>query len=301
MVKDILAVTQMFFVTNLYRSIKLVFSSLGVIGGGIVLVFGTLKSGGTILIIGGSIALTSGMFGLWETAQVTSNITKRIKDLNLQINDLVNHNKIQQTNILNLGQKNQKLQDSLNYLDTKLSEMKDSKHELIGFQEELMKLLSLEPNQVGIVTDQNSQITTQIKKILSIKTRLLEENNEYQRLLEVTEDQIQDIEETLLEVKEDRDDLFANNRIINEEILKQNDIIRESKELMISLSYFGDEYQKFSSTIDTNLVTFDGTDLDLGAISEVLRNVIDHLQTFSQKGQEKYITKEEFTAALEEI
>lgn len=309
----------MYFISRFYRSIKFTFASLGAIGSSLAIIYGALQSGGTVFIIGGSIGLANSLFNFWETGKVSADILKQVNNLNDRISQFADQNEVQKENIEKFNEvkkdmvkRNTELQKTIGELTKKLGNLEHSRQKSLELQEELSKNLDLEKEQIVVLGEQNDELKYQLSEMDKVKDTLKSENEEYQKLLIEAHEQIEELDDIVKKIKEERDELSENNALMNEQIMKQIEIIRESKELIVSLSQFGDKYQQFSSTIDTNLIKMDSTQESLEEVQEdleqtanVLKQLIENLKgkTFTEmdQNQDGYITQEEFQAALEKL
>lgn len=309
----------MYFVSKFYRGVKLFFAGLGTTGGIITIVYGALQSGGTVFVVGGSIVLANSLFNFWETSKVSADILKQVNNLNGKIDDFSDQNKQQQMNIKELnkfktdfGIKNRALQKTVNDVTHQLSELDQLRLKSQNIQVMLEKNLILEKDQVIILSDQNVELRTNLIKMDELRMDLKTENSNYQDLLAIARRQLGEIEDLMQSLEHERNELNKSNLMQNEQIIKQIDIIKESKSLIMSLSRFGDQYQEFSQTIGENLVKFEqtGTNLastedDLEVTAQIMKNLVNELKhrKFSDLdlNSDQIVTQQEFTSALEKL
>lgn len=305
-----------YFVTKLYRSLKFVFASLGLAGSAIAIIYGSIQTGGTIYIIGGSICLANSLFNFWEVGKVSADILKQINNLKKSLEsfdkklevfankNIQLENSVEQLERIkeDFIEKEKSLQKSLNRSFEQIEKMENLKNKYMSLSKDLEKNLEKENEQIISLTNKNKDLQANLEQVYRIKEEFQQENEEYQTLLKQARQQIMESEKIIQQFKDENKTLSINSKLQQEQIKEQQELIQDSKQLILDLSKFGDRYNQFADTIGTNVIKLEDTQEDLSNTASILKTLMEKLrnQTFQNldQNQDGTITEAEFNQGL---
>jgi len=305
--------------SNAWRSIKVFIASAGMVGSSIAIIYGSLQTGGTVYIIGGSLCMDNSVFNFIETGKVINDIKEQITNLTDNITLFSEENKSLKTNVddltnlkIDFVEKNRELQTTIHQTVDRINKLEDLRNDYVKVNHEMKENLNHEKEQVKMIGEKNLELTENLIKVDQIKEQIKKENNKLKELLFFAEEKITEIEQLKNDYVTENNKLSNNNQILSKQIQKQAEIITDSKKLIHNLAQFGDKYSQFASTIDTNLVKLDTTNeslsnnvSDLEDTASVLNKLVNSLkeQTFNQFDQngDGKISPNEFNLGLNNI
>lgn len=305
-----------YFVTRIYRSLKFLFASLGLAGSTLAIIYGSIQTGGTVYIVGGSICLANSIFNFWEVGKVSADILKQINNLknnievfNEKLEFFANKNTQLERSIIQLEEikdsfvkKNQLLKQNLTSSLSQIDKLEKVKNKYMNLNLDLEKSIQEENGQIIALNDKNKDLQSNLEKVYQVKEEFQKENEEYQLLLKKTEQQVYEVEAINRDLKNQLQSLETNNETLTRQLQEQQELINDSKQLILDLSRFGDRYNQFADTIDTNVIKLENTQDNLHTTTGVLKTLMEKLrgETFENLDQnsDQVVTEEEFNQGL---
>ncbi len=244
----------MYFINNFYRSIKTIAATLGLVGSSLMIIYGVLQTGGTVYVVSGSLCLANALFNLGETGKVLADIKNQVDRLKSNLNLFSQENQELQIHVHSLGNT---VEQSLVQIDR-----------LEKLRVKLDKQLSKKQDQLLLLGSNNSDLGETLSKFQ-------EENQQLQVLLQEAKEQLLGLENLKLEFEED-------HQKMNYQLEQQKKLIEDSKTLINHLAQFGDTYNEFSTTIDTNMIKLENTQQDFAGTQQVFDQTQQNLDQTSQ-------------------
>jgi DNA repair exonuclease SbcCD ATPase subunit len=289
----------------------MVTAMVGATGSVMAIVYGATMaaSGGTPIIVGGSLCLANSVFNLLEIGKINVDIKNQINELKLNLTQFGRQNVELEKNVQGLTDLKEKfirqteeLQSTLDSSADQLEHLEKIKEEYDEVNKKLMGQLEDGQEQLHKYDENNGLLADNVNKLLEFKTQFQQENAELRSLLNQAHFQVVQIENLKNNYANEIANLNQTNTTLGEQVNKQAKIIEESKNLIQSLAKFGDQYTQFSTTIDSDILRLDSTTSNLDHTADVLHNLVDRLksQTFAKldANQDGIVTEDEFSAGL---
>jgi chromosome segregation ATPase len=304
----------MYFLSKIYQSIKMVTAIVGATGSVMAIVYGAsmAATGGTPIIVGGSLCLANSVFNLLEIGKVNIDIKNQINDLKINLTQFSRQNVELENNVKGLTdlkdkfvRHNKELQITLESSADQLENLQRIKEEYDEVNKKLSAQLEDGQEQLQKYDENNMLLSDNVKKLLDFKLQFEKENAQLKELLNQAHFQLVQIETLKNNYVSEISNLNQTNATLALQVEKQANIIMESKNLIQSLAKFGDQYTQFSTTIDTDILRLDQTTNNLDQTADILHNLVDRLksQTFEKLdlNQDGSVTQDEFSSGLLKI
>jgi len=305
---------KMYFLGKVYQSIKMVTAIVGATGSVMAIVYGAtmVATGGTPIIVGGSLCLANSVFNLLEIGKINIDIKNQINELKLNLVRFGQQNIELENNVKGLSDlkdkfilQNQQLQTTLESSADQLEHLQKIKEEYDECNIRLATQLEDGHEQLLGYSENNTLLGDNVNKLIEFKSQFQQENTELRSLLNQAHYQVVQIESLKNTYANEINNLNLTNNTLTEQVTKQAKIIEESKNLIQSLAKFGDQYTQFSSTIDADILRLDSTTNNLDQTADMLHNLVDRLksQTFNKMdaNNDGIITEDEFSSGLQRL
>src|SRR3990170_1816635 len=288
----------MYFLSNIYRNVKLAVATVGGIGAIITIIYGAVSSGGTVFIVGGSVWLVQTGFNFFDSSKAQIDIKKQVKKLEKNLDVFSKENEILKGNIGELQsakdeyvRQNIKLAQNFEKSDKqieKLAKLKEqyeaeSKQFQIILEEEKNKLNELEDNNI-IYIQQNDRLKHSLEKMKKIEEKIKFGTDELNKLLEENKQQIEELKKIKDVYIKENEKLQKTNKkneiqlqFLQKQIKALQEINQESINLVLMLKEGGDDFKDFNRIIGENIVEIKDAANNLDTIQE---NFNDNLDVF---------------------
>ena len=296
-----------YFVGKIYQSIKATTAVSGVVGSLLAIIYGALiiKSGGTVIVIGGSLCMANSLFNIVEVGKVNFDIKKQIKALDTSLeffvkqNDVLTENvSISKKNNEDQARENKRLQEIVTKAEKHINKLEKIQQELAKTKEDLAT-----ENQ--ILSETSKEMQTQLAEVKILKNDLQSENDDFSATVQELRDQVDVIERLKEQSIEETKSLHDNNEQLAAQITHQTKIIADSRALIKKLAQFGDDCTTFGETLGNELDRLGGTTEDLDHLSRVFTTLGNKLEgeTFDKLDTDgdSVITKKEFQEGLSKL
>jgi len=164
----------MYFISKIYQSTKTLTAVSGTIGSLMAICAGSISSGGTIYIIGGSLCLANSLFNLIEVGKVNLDIKKQIDILNIAVNNL---SESSQTFII----ENKKLQEIIKQAYNQITLLENVRIQLESSNDNLKEKIEYFTIENEKLSDSLKDLNNQIKVIEELKNNFSEENAQFKK------------------------------------------------------------------------------------------------------------------------
>lgn len=289
----------MFFLTDIYRYIKLTAAGLGLGSGMGAIVYGAIikGTGGTALIVLGSLAAANSLFNFFDSSKVFADLKKGVEDLKHEVSDFKQENIELKGNISNLNQAKEKfIEENLKYADMleenelQLEQLNKVKEDVAKANKDLQAVVEQEKKTSEIYIHENDRLRTSLNALEEAQQKYQTQNQKYQEMLEKTKKQLEELETAKKKYMEENQKLQENNEQNEEQINKLtgqvdklHKLYNNSRELLKNLAEAGDLFQDFSQTIGQNVVRIEGTADDLSETQEKLAETLKAFETLNSK------------------
>jgi chromosome segregation ATPase len=318
----------MHFLSNAYRRIKLTIASASGLAGLGALIAGIAigGTGGTVLIIGGSLWVATSGFSIFDSVAAYSAIKRDVDRLEKNVDTFSQENLKLEGNIRGIEiakdryvEENRKLTISVKRSQDQVKRLSDLKIEYEQANADYQGLLDEEKTQITqlenqnlVYVSENQNLSNSLNQMKGIQDRFKEENEKFKHTLEMNDTQISALESAKDEYVLENGKLQETNEkneeqldLLKNQVIKLRELYSNSRELLKNLSDAGDMFSHFGNTLGTTVVDLGDTAQDLDQTQEdyentlgQMKNLIDRLKTSTygdlDKDGDGLVTKEEF-------
>jgi len=324
----------MFFLSGIYRTIKLAIAGLGGISAIGALVAGIVMGGttGTILIVGGSLWVANSAFHFFDTAVPFSILKKDLDNLRDQLKKFSDENIKLHGNVAELEKikidfikENEKLIHSLEKSEVqlgKLDKLKQKYEETNGKYQQLIEtekkeIVKLEKQNI-IYIKENDKLVETLSELKILQDEINDENNRLNIAILDNQEQIKQLGRVKDDYVEENHKLQKTNHdsaeqltVLKDQVFKLKEMYKSSTLLLKNFYDAAATFNQFGETISNNITEIkdtaeelDETKTDLGHELNKLKNLVENLETKTfeelDKNQDGVITKEEFDNAIDD-
>lgn len=303
----------MHFLSSLYRNIKLTIASLSGLAGLGALIAGIVigSTGGTVLIVGGSLWVVTSGFSIFDSVAAHSAIKKDVDRLEKNVDIFGKENlKLEGENTKLAGsverleiakdryiEENKKLATSVKQSQDQVKKLSDLKTQYEEANQRYEELLEKEKSQITelenqnlIYVDENSKLSASLTELQTIKNTFEVENEKYKTMLEDHKTQINALESAKNDYVAENDKLQKANEesagqleMLKNQVVKLRELYNNSRELLVNLSSAGDMFSQFGNTLGASVTEIQDTAQKLDDTQEGYDQTLDQMRQLIEK------------------
>ncbi len=300
----------MFFLTSLYKKLKLGVGGLGLVGSLSMIIYGAITggTGGIVLAVGGGLWLVQSGLTLFDGSKIYEEIKEQINLLKTNIDEFAIENDNLRINVSQLKdakdtfiRENRKLVKNIEASEKQLVKLDDIKNE---YQLELDKL-----------DQENQDLEGSLDRLQQLQDDYRLENDMLKGLIKQNQDQILQMEAIKEKYVEENQILQENNQenseqieVLKSQVSKLKELYNNSRLLLKNLADAGDLFNEFGNTLGNTVTQIGETAQNIDETQEELDQTLDQMKMLVSKLQDStfdefdqnddgIITAEEFTEA----
>lgn len=303
--------TKMFWLSSIYRVIKMIVAGIGLVAGGGTLIYGIVVSA-PVFAVGGGLYFVTSLFLVFDSSKVLHDIKKAVDDLKTQITTFQEENEKLSATRAEFEKNNETFSASNNQLKERLAALSESErkleHENHRLAEEVTRVqvqleqldrlkanYEVENSKLQKLTKQygmeNEELQQTAFAMAQIQTEIKSENDRLQELLQATEAQLKVMEaakrhyeeenakyQALIKQHEDQlQQSEAQLAAMKVQVEKLRELHENSKQLIRNLVDAGDMFTNFSSMLGTDVSKLDNVTEDITDAASQLNETIERL------------------------
>lgn len=249
-----------YYLTKCWRGTKLTVATLQTLVSGGVLVQGALMTGGTPFIILGALGLLGSIVLFIDSSKVHSDILKaiRLNEKNLKVFEKEN---------AQFKQENAKLYSSITRLDLLLQQSATEIESLQELKTKYVETLQKFETQLKKEKEQTENLKNQIAKLDALRLRFSAENLSLQTTIKEAQEHAASIESLYLAAIE-------SDKAHRSQAEKLKTIVATMQDLLTTIANEGDQFQHFSTAIDTHLTEMGKQNQSLEHTAQTMQNLL---------------------------